>query len=215
METRFRHLLLTGVLLLNSSLLSAQQPALDDDSVMVEPSIQRVEFDEALIDTEDFELLLAIGYLSIEDFGVNPLVSFRFNYHVNEDIFVQFGLGLAEGSETSFEVLAGGAPLLTDDEREFTYYNINVGYNLFPGEAFLGDQIAHNTVFYLSGGVGSTNFGGDDRFTINFGAGYRFLLNDSMAIYTDFRNNVFDMDVFGSSKTTNNLEFTLGYSLFF
>ena len=215
MENRLRHILLIGLLLFYSSMSAAQQPAADDESVMIEPSIERIEFDEALIDTEDFEILLALGYVSIEDFGVNPLLSLRLNYHINEDFFVQLAVGIAEGSDTSYELLSGGAPLLTDDEREFSYYNINIGYNLLPGEAFLGDQIAHNTAFYLSGGVGSTNFAGDDRFSINYGAGYRFLLNDAVAVYTDFRNNVFDMDIFGSKKATNNLEFTIGFSLFF
>ncbi len=215
METRFRRLLLAVVLLCYGMLASAQQPTPDDDSVMIEPSIERVEFDEAQIDTEDLEIQLMAGYLSIEDFGVNNLLQFNLNYHVNQAIFVQASLGQSEGSETSYEIISQGAPLLTPSERELSYYNITIGYNLLPGEAFLGDQLAYNTALYLSAGIGVTEFAGDDRYTINYGGGYRFLLNDVFGIYTDFRNHVFDMDTFGEKKATNNLAFTLGISWFF
>lgn len=219
METRFRSVFLGLLLQLWvfgwQPVMAADEPASDQDTVLIEPQIERSQFDEALIDTEDFELMLAFGYLSIEDFGVNALLALKFNYYVNEDVFVQVVLAESEGSETSYEVLSGGAPLLTDDERQLSYYNISVGYNLLPGEAFIGDSIAYNTAFYLSAGIGNTEFGGDDRFTLNYGAGYRFLLSDEFALYTDFRNHVFDMDVFGVQKATNNLEFTLGTSWFF
>ena len=219
METRFRGVFLGFLLLLSVSglkpLMAAEVVTDEQDSVLIEPQIERSQFDESLIDTEDFELMLAFGYLSIEDFGVNALLAFKLNYYVNEDVFVQVALAESEGSETSYEVLSGGAPLLTDDERQLSYYNISIGYNLLPGEAFLGDSVAYNTAFYLSAGIGNTDFAGDDRFTLNYGAGYRFLLTDEFALYTDFRNHVFDMDVFGVQKATNNLEFTLGISWFF
>ena len=220
METRFRRLFL-GLLWL----LGAGAPAFAQDAEpaaaeaeqteLIQPEVERRAFDEALIDADDFELMLAIGYLSIEDFGVEELFMLKFNYHVNEDIFVQAAVGVSEGGPTSYEVLSGGAPLLTDDERELSFYRVNVGFNLLPGEAFLGDDIAHNAALYVSAGIGNTEFAGDDRFTLNYGAGYRFLLNDTTGFYVDFRNNIFDMDVFGDNKTANNLEFTIGASWFF
>ena len=70
-------------------------------------------------------------------------------------------------------------------------------------------------MFYLSAGVGNTEFAGDDHYTLNFGAGYRFLLNDVITINIDFRDNLFDMDTFGENKVTNNLGFTLGIGLVF
>lgn len=218
METRFRSLFLTFLLSafgLNSNTLLAAESEQNDDSVLIEPEIKRSEFDEALIDTEDFEIILALGYLSIEDFGVNPLYSVKLNYNVNEDIFIQITLGQSEGGETSFELLSAGAPLLTDGERELNYYTINIGYNLLPGEAFVGEQTAFNTAFYISAGIGNTDFAGDDHFSINYGAGYRVLLSDAFSASVDFRNNVFDMDLFGNKKITNNLEFTIGIGWFF
>ena len=113
------------------------------------------------------------------------------------------------------ERLSGGAPILPDDDREFTYYNLNLGYNILPGEVFFGEGRAYNTSLYLTAGLGSTRFAGDDRFTVNFGAGYRFLLTDSIAIRMDFRDHLFDIDILGEDKTTHNMEAQLGITVFF
>ena len=61
----------------------------------------------------------------------------------------------------------------------------------------------------------STRFAGDDRFTVNFGVGYRFLYTDSVAFHLDFRDHLFDIDLLGEDKTTHNLEATLGVTVFF
>ena len=111
--------------------------------------------------------------------------------------------------------MSGGARLITDSERRFTYYNLNVGFNILPGEVFLGEGRAYNTNLYLIAGLGSTRFAGDDRFTVNFGAGYRFLLTDSVALHLDFRDHLFDIDLLGEEKTAHNLEAHLGITVFF
>ena len=61
----------------------------------------------------------------------------------------------------------------------------------------------------------SMAFAGDDRFTVNFGAGYRFLLTDSIAIRLDVRDYLFDIDILGEDKTTHNMEGQLGVTVFF
>jgi len=219
MEIRVRNLFL-GLFGLCTSLTgmalnSAYAQDTTEPSALIQPEVERREFDEAQVDAHDFEIILAAGYLSIEDFGVNALQVVKLNYHVNESISVQAALGQSEGRETSYEALSGGAPLLTDDERELSYYSINLLYNLLPGEAFWNEQVVNNTAFYVTLGIGNTEFAGDDRYTINYGAGYRFLFNDHVAGYADFRNNQFDMDVFGEDKATSNLEYTFGVSWIF
>ena len=92
---------------------------------------------------------------------------------------------------------------------------MNLGYNILPGEGFVGEGRAYNTALYISGGLGATRFAGDDRFSVNFGAGYRFLLNDSIALHLDFRDHLYDIDLFGEEKTVHNLEGTLGVTVFF
>ncbi|NNE64660.1 MAG: outer membrane beta-barrel domain-containing protein [Gammaproteobacteria bacterium] len=182
---------------------------------LIQPQIERVEFDESLIDSEDFEISAYIGMLSIEDFGVNTVSGGKIAYHINESYFAQLVVGESEAGKTSFEVLSGGAPLLSGDERKLTFYQINLGYNLFPGEAFISESMTLNNALYLVLGLGNTEFAGDDRFTVNYGFGYRLLFMDAFSVNADLRNHVFDMDVFGDSIETNNVEFSLALGWYF
>ncbi len=220
MESRFRLLfLITATLLLSGCGMfgrkEAPPPSAEPPGQVVDPQVERRKIKEPKIDSENFELGVHAGVMAIEDFGSNLSYNAKLAYHVTEGFFVEGGLGRSEGDLTSFEVLSGDARLLEDDERVFTYYNLNLGYNIFPGEAFLGEGRAYNTSLYLIAGLGSTRFAGDDRFTVNYGAGFRFLLTDTVALHLDFRNHLFDIDLLGEEKTAQNLEGTLGFSVFF
>jgi outer membrane beta-barrel protein len=182
---------------------------------VIEPDVERREIEPPRIDTEDFEVGILIGQISVEDFGVNTVSGARFAYHVTEGFFVELAAGKADTELTSFERLSGAAQLLTDSEREYSYYNVSLGYNIFPGEHFVGKERAMNTQTYVIGGVGKTTFAGDDRFTINFGVGMRFMPLDWLAVHGDIRDHVFDIDLLGEEKTSHNLEATLGVTFFF
>ena len=194
---------------------SAPPPTAEDPGQVIDPEVARREIKEPKIDTEDFEVGVFIGLMSIEDFESDILYGARFAYHVTEGFFVEATIGQTNAGLTSFERLSGGAPILSPSDREFTFYNLNLGYNILPGEVFLGEGRAFNTDLYLIGGLGSTRFAGDDRFTVNFGVGYRFLLNDLIAIHLDVRDHLFDIDLLGEDKTTHNLEGNLGVTVFF
>ena len=193
----------------------APPPSTEPPGQVIDPEVERREIKEPKIDREDFEAGGFVGIMSIEDFGTNVVYGVRLAYHVTEGFFVEGTVGQTEGGLTSFEVLSGGAPIMTDDERTLTYYNLNLGYNLLPGEGFIGEGRAYNTNFYLIAGMGSTSFTGDDRFTVNFGAGFRFLFNDIIALHLDFRDHMFDIDILGEDKTTHNLEGHVGVTVFF
>ena len=111
--------------------------------------------------------------------------------------------------------LSGGAALLTDDQRDLTYYNVSLGINLFPGESFLGSRWAFKGGLYLIGGVGSTDFAGDERFTINAGVGYRLIATDWLAFHVTVRDHFFQSDLLGAEDDYHNIEFTGALSLFF
>ena len=83
--------------------------------------------------------------------------------------------------------------LLTPAERRFTYYSLSLGYNLLPGEVYIGRSLAMNSALYLLGGIGSTKFAGDQHFSVNFGAGYRLLPTDWLAIHIDVQDRVFQV----------------------
>ena len=226
MESRFRVLFLIAIMFALSGCAAtknlfgfgdeeAPPPTSEPPGQVIDPEVERREIKEPAIDREDFELGAFVGIMSIEDFGTNVVYGVRLAYHLTEGFFVEGTIGQSEGGLTSFEILSGGATLISDDERVLTYYNLNLGYNILPGEVFLGEGRAYNTQLYLIAGLGSTEFAGDDRFTVNFGAGYRFLLNDSMAIHADFRDHLFDIDLFGEEKTAHNLEAHVGFTMFF
>ena len=54
-----------------------------------------------------------------------------------------------------------------------------------------------------------------DRFTVNFGAGYRVLPSDWIAVHITVQDRVFKSDLLGVSKLTNNIEARVGASIFF
>jgi outer membrane beta-barrel protein len=193
----------------------APPPSTEPPGQVIDPQVERREIKEPKIDREDFEAGGFVGIMSIEDFGTNVVYGVRLAYHVTEGFFVEGTVGQTEGGLTSFEILSGGAPIISDDERTLTYYNLNLGYNLLPGEGFIGEGRAYNTNFYLIAGLGSTSFAGDDRFTVNFGAGFRFLFTDSIALHLDFRDHMFDIDILGEDKTAHNLEGHVGVTVFF
>ena len=97
---------------------------------------------------------LYYGELSIEDFGSHPAYGVTAAYHITEDFFFQAELGRSKAGRTSFETLGGNIQLLTESERRFTYYDLSLGYNFLPGEAFLGRGVAMTSAFYLLGGIG-------------------------------------------------------------
>jgi len=216
-EIRFRSIFLAFAFLVTSAPLTEVMAQSDEEEQtnLIEPQIERTEFDESLIDSDDFEIAVYGGYLAIADFETSIVVGVKIGYHVSEDFFVQASYGISEAGETSFEKLSGGAPLLSEDERDLEYYLVTLGFNLFPGEAFITDSTTFNTVFYLSAGVGSTTFAGDDRFTIVYGVGHRTLFADGFSLDIEMRDLIFEQDVFGEDESTNNLEFSVSLNLFF
>ena len=214
MENRTKHLFLKPACLA-AGLCVAGVAQAQDDRPLIEPDVTPVPVTEAMIDTENFEIGAFVGVLNIEDFESSLLYGGKLTYHLSESFFFEAGIGFAEGGETSFEKLAGNVEVLTDSERDYSYYNINLGYDVLPGEAFLTENYAFNTNFYLIAGAGATDFAGDTRFTLNAGAGYQVLLTDSVAVHIGVRQHYYRIDVLGAEKTSMNTEVSTGLSVFF
>jgi len=182
---------------------------------VINPEVQRRQIKVPTIHSQDFELTASVGLLSIEDFGSGSSLGGRLAYHVTEDFFLEISAMVSKGGTTSYERLSGGPQLLTDDERKYVYGGLNVGWDALPGEVFIGENLAYNSAFYLTAGLGGTNFAGDTRFTANAGFGYRVLFTRTFAAHFDVRDYLFDIDVLGQKKVANNLEGSLGLSFFF
>ena len=241
MESRNRLLLLTSVLaatLLLSGCASLRWPWGKDKQIeeqqteaeaaeeeaeeqdvspprVIEPNVARRKIKTPKIDNENWEVGVGLGFMTIEDFGTNVTYAGQLTYHVTEDFFFRADLGQSTAGRTSFETLGGNIELLTGDERRFTYYSLSLGYNFLPGEVYLGRNLAMNSGFYLLGGIGSVDFAGDNRLTVNLGAGYRVLPTDWLAIHIGVQDRVFDSDLLGETKVTNNIETLLSATVFF
>lgn len=183
--------------------------------VVIEPQVERRKIKVPKIDSENVALGAYFGEISIEDFTAVPVSGFKADYHITEDFFFEAAYGRATAGKTSFETLGGNVQLLSDDERRFTYYNLSLGYNFLPGEIFLGRKRAMTSTLYLLGGVGSVKFAGDQYFTVNFGAGFRVLPTDWLAIHIEVQDLVFKSDLLGVDRLKNNLQAQLGVSVFF
>jgi len=192
----------------NEQVLSPNPPQL------INPNLQRPQIKESDIDTEEFEIGLYAGAISIEDFSSSSLIGATLAYHVNENMFIEANYGQAQSGETSFELLSGGAPFLTEDERDFRYYDLSVGYK-FNGETFFTDELVFNSDFYLLLGAGSTEFGGEERFTVSLGGGYRLLVTDFFALRFDVKDHIFNSDIIGEEKDVHNLSMTISTTFFF
>jgi outer membrane beta-barrel protein len=181
---------------------------------VVEPDVARRQIKVPKVRSRNIELGLNYGVLSIEDFGTHPSYGVTAAYHITEDFFFQAEAGRSTASETSFETLTG-IQLLTGSERRFTYYDLSLGYNFLPGEAFIGRGHAMTSAFYLIGGIGGTDFGGDTKFTVNFGAGFRVVPTDWLAVHITVQDRTFESNLLGSNKLTNNIEARIGTTVFF
>jgi outer membrane beta-barrel protein len=182
---------------------------------LIQPQVKPQPAKPAKIDTEDFEIGLFTGILSVEDFGSSSVNGARLAYHASEDIFLEAAYGRSTTEKSSYERLLGSVQLLSEEERKLSYYNLSLGFNVLPGEAFIGSGHAFHTDLYLIGGIGSTKFAGDNRRTLNFGFGYRAIMNDWLAFHLDTRDHIFDIDLLGTQKTNHNLELQTGVTIFF
>jgi outer membrane beta-barrel protein len=189
--------------------------ATGDTPQVVVPDVERRVVKPIGIDTENFEVGLLVGTVGIEDFGSSLSYGGRIALHFTEDVFAEMTLGTAKAGKTSYEDLSGAAQLLTDSQRQFTYYDFSLGWNVLPGETFFGSKHAIPSAIYATLGAGNTRFAGDDHFTLALGTGARLIVNDWLAVHLDARDHMFRSDLLGSSKVTQNLEFTVGLTAFF
>lgn len=191
-------------------------PGLAQEPIQViEPELERREFEPPAIDSENIEMGFFVGMISIDDFASEPVYGVRAAWHLSEDFFFEANLGMAEADLTSYEKLSGGAPLFEDSERDYQFYNLSLGWNVLPGEIYFSESRAFKSDLYLLGGVGGTDFLGDTWFTATIGIGYRLLINDWIALRMDVRDHIFDRDTFGEDETTQNIEWSTGVTFFF
>ncbi len=231
MEIRIQHIFLTSAffksilafIFASFSLLTfAAEEELDkdeDESIsnvrVFDPQVERREINRDAIDSENWELGINYGIISIEDFGTSSIATISAAYHITEDFFINVNYGEATAGETSFERLSGNIVLLTEEQREYSHYNFLLGFKVLPGEGFMGKDLAFTSNFYLLTGLGATKFAGDTRATVTLGGGYQVLFNDWFSVHFQLKDHFYDIGLLGNEKTANDLEFSTGFTIFF
>lgn len=188
-----------------------------------EPNIERREIVTPGIDIENFELTAVVSMLSVQDYNIQPHFGLRLAYHAHEKIFIEGSVGQADIGVSSVERLfsdgssAATFNLNTLGDRRYTDYHLSLGWSILPGYTSYGEGKTMIQNAYLIGGAGITNFAAQNNFTVNFGAGYRLLFNDSLALRVEARDYIVTWDTppGGVASRQHNLALSLGASLFF
>jgi outer membrane beta-barrel protein len=206
--------LLSALLLGAATAVHAQVPNTTNEQV-VDPKVDRRDVRVPKFPSKDFEVGVLGGVYGTQSFGTSGVAGLRLGYHITEDFFVESVYARTKVTDKTFEEIFPGAGPLADTDKKLTYYNLSAGYNVLPGEVFIGSKYAKASSIYLIGGVGSTKFANQKRQTMNFGFGFRVLLTDRFAVRVDMRDHVFSYDLLGVRQNSQNLELTTGLSYYF
>ena len=181
---------------------------------VIVPQVERRDVQRPKIPSNDFAVGLYAGTYATQNFGSHVVSGLRLSYHVTEDVFIDGTLGRTRVSDENFrQVLPGG--IFPNKTETLSYYAVSAGYNVLPGEVFVGRGTAKATQGYVLAGIGSTDFAGVKQQTFHYGFGLRLILKDWLSLQADVREHVFSLDLLGKRQSTRNPEVTAGLTLFF
>lgn len=206
MENRLQHIFLRSFSIVSFSVLAlfAAVP-------------EKVNAGELKVNSELFDIGLTAGIINIEDFPAEFLVGASITFKASEDFFLQYNYVQADISRSSFERAEGQSDYALGNDRNFEHYDLLIGYNLFQGEFFVGDGDAHLSTLYLVGGIGDTNFGGEENFTYTLGLGYQIEFHRKYVLRIDYRDYIYRSSLIsGDDETTvQNNQFSVGLGYLF
>jgi outer membrane beta-barrel protein len=181
---------------------------------IIEPQVERRDVKLPRFPSNDFSAGVFTGTYASQNFGSNVVTGVRLGYHITEDFFAEAAYGRTVINDSTFrQILPGG--IFPNETEKLRYYNLSIGVNLLPGEIFIGRDTAKASAAYLIAGLGSTRFNQQRFLTFNAGMGLRVLLSDWAAVHADVRDHVFELDLLGDRKITQNFELTLGVTFNF
>ena len=152
------------------------------------------------ISNEIFELGMFAGIINIGDFGSEWAYGVSAVFQASEDFFLQYNYLRTDVDESSYELSQGN--YFSGDDRAYSHYDLLVGYKIFQGEMYPSEGKAYLSSLYIVGGVGDTQFGGEESFTYTIGAGYQIALSRNYLIRFDYRNYIYDSNLIRAEETT-------------
>ncbi len=192
-------------------MVAAQTPDFPtSEDPLIAPPAETLAFKEEKIDQEFIEISPYYGLFALDGFSTAPVMGLNLALHLTEDVFFEGNYGMTKVSDDGF---GGGLTIFTD--TDMTYWNVNLGYNLFPGQIFLTRRRTMNSTIYIVGGAGLTEFDAKSQFTFNFGTGYKIFFTDWMDAGFRLSLHSFESDVTGEKEKMFNLEGIVSIAFFF
>lgn len=205
--------ILLSVLALVTTTTDARELDATDPDQVIKPEVDRRTVTVPRLHARDIEFAPFMGFLDIESFGTSPVYGARIGYHFTEDFFLEATYASSSVSDSAFRRL--GISIFDEETSPLVYYHVSTGFNLFPGEIFFGKDRARYSYIYIIGGIGVMSFDVLDNIAFNLGFGMRVVPWDRLSIRVEVRDHIFESDLLGTNKLTNNIEATLGLSLIF
>ena len=212
-STHYRCALWLILLVLPVSGIADDQTSKPNDQIVV-PEVSRRDVHLPSFPSNDVDIGVLAGKYSTQNFGTSTVEGIRIGYNITEDFFVQSVLAKTNVSDATYRQILPGGVFPTQIEK-LSYYNFSLGYNILPGEVFVGTRHALPVTFYVLAGVGSTTLDAQKHATVNVGSGMRLFLNDYFSLQLDARDHLFSMDLLGTRQRTQNLEMTMGLTISF
>lgn len=181
---------------------------------IIKPKKKVTKVKSSAIDTENYELGIIYGSLSVEDFSTNPLTGLSMTYHFNSTYMAQLIHTRSEVDKATFEQVIG-LNFLREGDRKFKSTQLQVGYQLFHGRSFQGAQKKFNSHIYLTAGVEQVKFAGDSQVGMTVGATYKIVTTDWLTLDLNLRNHFVNRDFLSDNKQTSNIEFSIGVNALF
>ena len=194
--------------------LSAEEEEPKKSVTIIKPQKRIPQIDAAAIDTERFELGVYTGSLSVEDFGTNLVTGLSFDYHITDDFLAHFGYATSDIDRANFEEVVG-QDFLADSDREFSYTQLGIGYQIFYGRSFLGAKRKYNSHLYVTAGVENVEFAGEKETGFVIGTNYKVVATDWLTWNFSINNHVYERAFLTDKKVTNNLELSIGLNALF
>ncbi|MFC3151107.1 outer membrane beta-barrel domain-containing protein [Litoribrevibacter euphylliae] len=191
---------------------AASDKSSDSTDWLYKPDMSEEDVDVPAIDTENFEISVFAGLISMEDFGSESFTGARIAYHPLDFLFVEASWAESEINDDNYRRF--GVPLFENASEDVEFFDASVGLQLMPGEVFIG-KWAFPSSLYLIGGIGSTSILDEDLETYNLGVGLRVLATDWWAFRVEARDYYFESDLLGEAENKHNLAVSIGTGVFF
>ena len=192
----------------------AEPPKPANDQVIV-PQVDRRDVKLPRFASNDISIGLFGGTYATANFGASAVGGVRLGYHITEDFFAEATYGRSKVSDEAFRQIFPNGGIFAEPKQTLSYYNVMAGWNILPGEVFFWRNYAKISQGYILAGVGSTNFAGQKRQTIAYGAGLRVVFTSWFAVQADVRDHVYSIDLLGKRQSNHNLELTAGLTFYF